>query len=207
MAFLRQKIMVQCKKQPFGWIFISRMIGIICFLIVIVLANILSHYVSNPVFQSGVSFLNGNFWFLMLIAIIIFIGDLFGSLQFPLNLPGPIIKAIGSVLGIAFILKAFQWVDDFAATNISQGFLPLSFLITPLVFIIVLACGYYEIMRQLWWIPRAEPDVGVHVVHQISPNEPEAQVTDTKSWEDIGMEFRLMLYDLFHRFRQEIKRK
>ena len=32
-------------------------------------------------------------------------------------------------------------------------------------------------------------------------------LSDAKSWEEIGIEFRLMLYDLMHRFRQEIKRK
>ena len=28
-----------------------------------------------------------------------------------------------------------------------------------------------------------------------------------KSWEDVGAELRLMLYDLFHRFREEIREK
>jgi hypothetical protein len=206
-AFQRQRNMLRCRKQPFGWVFISRMIGIICFLIVIVAANILAHYISNPLFQDGVSFLNSNFWLLMLIAIIILIGDLFGTLPFPLNLPGPIIKAIGSVFGFAFILKVFQWVDGVTATNIYQGFLPLSFLVIPLVFLIVLACGYYEIMRQLWWIPRPVPEDGASVDHQTSPGTTREGVTDAKSWDEIGAEFRLALYDLLHRFRQEIKRK
>jgi hypothetical protein len=199
--------MLRCRKQPLGWVFVSRMIGIICFLIVIVLANILAHYVSNPLFQSGVSFLNGNFWLLMLIAIIVFIGDLFSSLSFPLNLPGPIIKAIGSVFGIAFIIKMFQWVDGVASTNIYQAFLPLSVLVVPLVFLIVLACGYFEIMRQLWWMPRIDTDADAQVVHEVTPDISRPGVSDAKSWEEIGDEFRLTLYDLLHRFRQEIKRK
>jgi len=200
--------MVRCHKQPFGWLFISRMIGIICFLIVIVCANILGHYVSNPIFQSGVSFLNGNFWLLLLIAIIILIGDIFSALPFPLNLPGPIIKAIGSIFGIAFVLNVFQWMDSVAATNIYQGFLPLSFLIIPLVFLIVLACGYYEIMRQLWWMtPGIAPDPDVQVAHEVPLAVPEAGISDAKSWEEIGAEFRVMLYDLLHRFRQEIRKK
>lgn len=199
--------MLRCRKQPIGWVFISRMIGIICFLIVIVSANILAHYVSNPVFLSGVSFLNSNFWLLLLICIITLIGDLFGVLPFPLNLPGPVIKAIGSVFGIAFILKMFQWVDGVASTNIYQAFLPLSVLVVPLVFLIVLACGYYEIMRQLWWVPRRELNEGVEIAHDVPPVPLHTEVSDAKSWEEIGDEFRLMLYDLFHRFRQEIRKK
>ncbi|NMB80125.1 MAG: hypothetical protein GYA23_13635 [Methanomicrobiales archaeon] len=202
--------MVRCRKQPFGWVFISRMIVIICLLIVIVAANILALSVTNPVFKDGVAFLNANFWLLMLIAVIILVGDLFTALPFPLNLPGPIIKAVGSVFGFAFLLRIFQWVDGVTSTNIYLAFLPLSFLIIPLVFLIVLVCGYYEILRQLWWVPRAEPVTGDgQIVHQapVIPDIPPGSITDAKSWEDIGAEFRLMLYDLIHRFREEIRKE
>jgi hypothetical protein len=184
------------------------MIAIICFLIVVVLVNILTHYVSNPFFQSGVSFINENFWLLLLIAVILFVGAIFGSFPFPLNLPAPIIRAFGSVFCIAFILGAFQWVDSFASTTLYPMFWFLSFIIVPLVFLIVLASGYFEIMRQLWWQPRVDTPTDGQVVHEGSANEPdEVPVTDVKSWEEIGAEFRMMLYDIIHRFRQEIKRK
>jgi hypothetical protein len=186
------------------------MIAIICFLIVVVLVNILTYYVSNPLFHSGVSFINENFWLLMLIAIILFVGAIFRVFPFPLNLPAPIIRAIGSVFCIAFVLRAFQWVDTVASTSLYPMFWFLSFIIVPLVFLIVLASGYFEIMRQLWWQPRIdEPADGKgQVVHESPAYEPSGiPVTDAKSWEEIGVEFRLMLYDLLHRFRQEIKRK
>jgi hypothetical protein len=32
-------------------------------------------------------------------------------------------------------------------------------------------------------------------------------VTDAKSWDEIGMEFRLMLFDILHRLRQDIRKK
>jgi hypothetical protein len=163
--------------------------------------------VSNPIFQSGVLFLNSNFWLILVICIITLVGDLFSALPFPLNLPGPVIKAIGSVFGIAFILKMFQWVDGVASTNIYPAFLPLSVLVVPLVFLIVLACGYYEIMRQLWWVPRTESDERVHITHEAPSAPSQTAVSDAKSWEEIGDEFRLMLYDLLHRFRQEIQKK
>jgi len=199
--------MVRCHKPPFGWVIISRMITIISVLIVIVCANILAHYVSNPQFQSGVSFLNANFWLLLLIAIIILIGDIFSALPFPHSLPGPVIKAIGSVFGVAFILNVFQWMDGLAGTTIYPSFLALSFLIIPLVFLIVLACGYYEIMRQLWWTPHIPSNPDVQVFNEAPPAAPATGIADAKSWEEIGAEFRLMLYDLLHRFRQEIRRK
>jgi hypothetical protein len=193
--------------RSLGWVFVSRMIGIICFLIVVVLANILTYYVASPVYHSGVNFINENFWLLVLIAVILLVADLFGAFPFPLNLPAPIIKAIGSVFCIAFILRIFQWVDTVAATNLYPAFWLVSFLVVPLVFLIVLATGYFEIMRRLWWQPNLDADTRAKVVHQETIEEREQPVSDAKSWEEIGAEFRMMLYDIIHRFRQEIKKK
>jgi hypothetical protein len=77
----------------------------------------------------------------------------------------------------------------------------------PLVFLIVLATGYFEIMRRLWWQPNLDAENGAKVIHQESFEETEQPELDSKSWEEIGAEFRMMLYDIIHRFRQEIKKK
>jgi hypothetical protein len=190
-----------------GWVFVSRMIGIICFLIVVVLANILTYYVASPVYHSGVNFINENFWLLILIGVILLVADLFGAFPFPLNLPAPIIRAFGSVFCIAFILSVFQWIDQYFKTNLYQFFWVLAFLVVPLVFLIVLATGYFEIMRRLWWQPNLDAENGAKVIHQESFEETEQPELDSKSWEEIGAEFRMMLYDIIHRFRQEIKKK
>ena len=194
------------RNKSLGWVFVSRMIGIICFLIVVVLANILTYYVANPIYHSGVNFINGNFWLLVLIAVILLVADLFGAFPFPLNLPAPIIRAIGSVFCIAFILRVFQWVDTVTAMNLYPAFWFVSFLVVPLVFLIVLATGYFKIMRRLWRQPNLDVDTGVNVVHQESFEDSEHLVSDVKSWEEIGAEFRMMLYDIIHRFREEIKK-
>lgn len=199
--------MVRCHQQPYGWVFVSRMIGIICFLIVIVLANILLHYISSPLYQSAVAFLNANFWLLILICALLFVGDLFGVLPFPLNLPAPIFRAVGSVFCVAFLMSVFAWVDNVAATSFYQMFWLLSFLIIPLVFLVVLAVGYIEIMRQLWWMPANGTAPDAQVIQEVPPHSHEDGSAETKSWEEIGVEFRLMLYDLMQRFRQEIRRR
>jgi hypothetical protein len=196
------------RNRSLGWVFVSRMIGIICFLIVVVLAKILTNFtVPGGLFQKTVEgILFANFWLLLLMAIILFIADIFGVFPFPLNLPAPIIRAFGSVFCIAFVLSVFQWVDSTFGTSLSQFFWVLAFLVVPLVFLIVLATGYFEIMRRLWWQPKLT-DAGAEVVYQESSEEPEQPVSDTKSWDEIGAEFRMMLYDIIHRFRQEIKKK
>ena len=196
------------RNRSLGWVFVSRMIGIICFLIVVVLAKILTNFtVTGGLFQKTVEgILFANFWLLLLMAIILFIADIFGAFPFPLNLPAPIIRAFGSVFCIAFVLSVFQWVDSNFGTTLSQFFWVLAFLVVPLVFLIVLATGYFEIMRRLWWQPKLT-DAGAEVVYQESSEEPEQPISDTKSWDEIGAEFRMMLYDIIHRFRQEIKKK
>lgn len=188
-------------------VFVSRMIGIICFLIVVVLSNILTYYISSPIYRAGVLFLNENFWLLLLILIILLVGDIFFAFPFPINLPAPIIRAIGSVFVIAFMLHVFQWVDTVAATSLYSFVWVLSFVIVPIVFIIVLVSGYFEIMRKLCREPQIEKEGECQVVHEIKKGSFEEPVSDVKSWEDIGAEFRLMMYDIMHRFRHEVRKK
>jgi hypothetical protein len=196
------------RNNSLGCVFVSRMIVIICFLIVVVLAKILTTFtIPGGLFQKTVEgILFANFWLLLLMAIILFIADIFWAFPFPLNLPAPIIRAFGSVFCIAFVLSVFQWVDSTFGTTLSRFFWVLAFLIVPLVFLIVLASGYFKIMRQLRWQPKLT-DTGAEVVYQESFKEPEQPVPDSKSWDEIGAEFRMMLYDIVYRFRQEIKKK
>jgi len=181
------------------------MTGIICFLIVVVLANILKEFIRNPVLLSGIDFLNTNFWLLLVIGIIIFVADIFSAFPFPLNLPFPVIKAIGSVFIVAFVLRIFEWVDLLTKNNLYHYFWLISFVIVPLVFIVVLVSGYFEIMRELWWQPKPEGEG--QVVSEPVPVGNTPSGADVKSWDEIGDEFRLMLYDLVHRFRDEIRKK
>lgn len=192
-------------ERSLGWVFVTRMIGIISFLIIVVLANILTYYVASPVFYSGVGLLNANFWLLLCIGIIIFIGDIFTAFPFPLDLPAPVIRAIGSVFIIAFVLRVFEWVDRLAGSNIYQFFWFLSFVVVPIVFLLVLLSGYYEIIRRLFRSGRtngmtpATPDPTIGTPRAAQPDN------SVKSWEDVGFEFRMMVYDIIHRFREEIQ--
>ena len=194
------------RNESLSSVFVSRMIGIIMVLIFVVLANILTYYVSSPFYRSGVLFLNENFWFLLLISFILLAGDIFFAFPFPLNLPAPIIRAIGSVFVIAFLLLVFKWVDTVAVTSLYPMVWLMSFIIVPIVFIIVLVSGYFEIMLKLCWEQPQEKEGECQVVHEVKSTL-EEPVSDVKSWEDIGSEFRLMMYDIMHRFRHEVRKK
>jgi hypothetical protein len=203
--------MVRFQKKPLSWIFVSRMMTIICFLIVMVLAKILAT-VTTPegIFQNAANgILFSNFWLLLFILIILFVADIFGTFAFPLNLPAPIIRAFGSAFCIAFILIVFQWVDNTYGTTVSQFFWLIPSLIVPLVFLIVLVTGYYVIFRQLSEPQTTESQDGSDTI--LVNGERYVSVlqtgSDARSWEEIGAEFRVMLYDIFHRIRQDLRIK
>ncbi|MDD1704333.1 MAG: hypothetical protein LUP97_03760 [Methanoregula sp.] len=98
-----------------------------------------------------------NFWLLVLIAILLLAGDVLMALAFPLNLPAPVFRAFGSVFCIAFLHQVILWIDRVASTDLYTLFRVLSFMIVPLVFILVLAAGYLAILRQIRWRPKERP--------------------------------------------------
>jgi hypothetical protein len=61
-------------------------------------------------------------------------------------------------------------------------------------------------MRDLFRPPKSSGD-GVVVVHPDHPMAADQVPANAKSWDDIGAELRLTLYDILHRLRQEVKRK
>jgi hypothetical protein len=211
-AFRVKNTMVRFQKKPMSWIFVTRMMTIICFLIVMVMAKILTTITTpDTIFQNAADgILFSNFWLLLLILIILFVADIFGTFAFPLNLPAPIIRAFGSAFCIAFILIVFQWFDNNYGTTLSQFFWLIPSLIVPLVFLIVLLTGYYVIFRQLSEqqpITESESASETHLVYGESYGSATQSAPDARSWDEIGAEFRVMLYDIFHRIREDIRIK
>jgi len=94
----------------------------------------------------------------------------------------------------------------FCSMNIYPSFWLVSFLVVPLVFLLVMAVGYIEIIRRLWCQPNPENGSIPTVIPPESERE-SVPVSDAKTWDEIAAEFRMMLYDIVHRFRQEIKKK
>jgi hypothetical protein len=190
-------------ERSLGWVFVTRMIGILTFLIIVVLANILRSI--YPTSASAVGLLNDNFWLLLLIGIILLIADLFTAFPFPLDLPAPIIRAIGSVFVIAFILRIFEWVDQITGSDLFQFFWFISFIVIPMVFLLVLVTGYYEIIRRLFRSGRTNGEITAISDPTIGTPRMAHSENGTKSWEEVGIEFRMMVYDIIHRFREEIR--
>ncbi len=135
------------RKRSLAGILVSRLTGIILFLILIGALNIfVDVYTADPAFLRVVAFLNANVGFLILIAVIFLLGDLFCTLVFPLNLPGPIFGALGAVFVVAFIFRVFMLAGDMTGIEVFRIFSgTLAHLIYVLVFAAVLIGDYISL--------------------------------------------------------------
>ncbi len=132
------------RAESVAGVLISRIIGLVVFLIVLGILNILAGtYVQAPTYLHIVAFLNANIGLLILISVLFLIGDLFGVLVFPMNLAGPIFGAVGAVFLVMFILRLLVLVGEITGNAffaLFAGWLTLPVYI--IVFIIALIGGY-----------------------------------------------------------------
>ncbi|PKL63532.1 MAG: hypothetical protein CVV31_00335 [Methanomicrobiales archaeon HGW-Methanomicrobiales-2] len=130
------------KESVFG-VLISRVIGLVVFLILLGILNILAGgYVQTPVFLQIVAFLNANLGLLILISVLFLVGDLFGALAFPLNLPGPIFSAVGAVFLVMFLFRLFSLVGEITGVEFFALFETFALPVYLLVVITALIGGY-----------------------------------------------------------------
>lgn len=125
---------------------LTRVIGFFIFLILLAIANVLTFYVKNEIFISVVGFLNNNIWLIIIFSIILLIGEIFGFLMFPLNIPGPLFNAVGGALLIQFIFKLFSFIITLSKVTINIPLNYIEYLVMTIVFIIVLVVGYVHII-------------------------------------------------------------
>jgi hypothetical protein len=183
------------KKRSAYSIIVSGLIGLIlCLVFLIVMRMIANHYHSS-LLTGFVDFLYANLVLIIAFSILFMIGEVFETFSFPCNLPFPAFNAVASVLLVLFLIRMLEFFDVYFTLSISSAITILQWILYPLVFIIVIVTGYLSIFKEPL---AATPDSG-------SPGPP--PTGKPASWEDVGGEFRQMLYDLFSRIREEIKGK
>jgi amino acid transporter len=191
--------MTRKKQRSIIWILITGLLGIILFLSIIALLAYFSFYFASPLLLGIVDMLLDNLGLIIILSILFMTADIFHTFGFPMNLPGPLFSAIASVFLIAFLFNIIAYFHQTYEWQVFPSFQIGEFLAYPLIFVIVLLAGYMSIFSQLK--EEAEDEQGK------VPAEPGAPPAGKKKWEDIGEEFRQMIYDILHRFRDEIQRK
>jgi hypothetical protein len=127
----------------------SKLLGIIIFLVLLLALNFLRYYIDNAIFSQVVSFVNSNTPLIILIFIFFFFAELFELLQFPLNLPTPLLNALGAIFVVSFIYKLFDFIDLISGQIILSFFKSFSFIIYMVVFLVVLIVGYVVLFMNI----------------------------------------------------------
>jgi hypothetical protein len=186
-------------KSPSGAI-ISGLIGIILFLILLIVLRAIANHIHSPFFTGFVDFLYANVVLVILFSILFMLGEVFEARDYPLNLPFPIFKAVGSVLLVAFIIRILVFIDTYFTLGMGSAILVLKIILYPLMFLIVLITGYVSIF--------SPSKCGKECEEAASPESPQTATPEgAPTWDEIGGEFRQMLHDFFRRIRDEINRK
>jgi uncharacterized membrane protein len=188
---------MKTKERSVTWILVSGVSGILIFLILLAVLGYFSGSFAGTPIPAIIGFLFDNAALIVFFGLIFIVADIFATFPFPANLPGPIFSATGSVLLLAFIFHVFAFVY--------QSYMPIPYpleiiavILYPLVFVIVLIAGYVHIFSHLAEEERES---------EKTAGETEKRPARGKTWDEIGAEFRDMIYDTFHRIREEINRK
>jgi len=121
----------------------------VVFLLLVIVLNILVSYTRLSFFHSIVDFINGNILFLGLIALVVVLGEVFGMLKFPFNLPHPVFSAAGALLILYFVFDIFAFLIEISSVSISIPFSLIFKVISILVFLVILITGYYHIFKNM----------------------------------------------------------
>jgi len=179
---------------------ISGLIGIAFFLILLIVMKVIANHILSPFFTGFVDFLFANVVLVVLFSVLFMLGEVFEALDYPLNLPFPIFKAIGSVLLVAFIIRILEFIDTYSMLGMGSAILVLKIILYPLMFLIVLVTGYASIFSTSRCVKRCDEPA--------SPESPQPACRErAPTWDEIGGEFRQILQDLLRGIHDEINRK
>ncbi len=183
------------RRRSIIWTVLSTFVGILAFLVLLAILDFSFGTSANVVIQGLISLLKGDFYLLIVIALILMTGEIFDRFTFPLNLPAPLFQALASVFLVIFIFDVFRFLNDITGANIYQNLEILRILLSILIFLIVFTGGYFKIFGDLLLMGKQRELQG----------EPAASSPDAKTWDDIGNEFRQLIFDVLQRMREEIR--
>src|SRR3989344_7783169 len=123
-----------------SWFFV--LLGII---ILVVLANFIAYVAPSQVILDFVAFLNGNVWLLILSSVFFYLGALFYSFGFPINILTPPSDGVGSVFIVAFLINLIVVTDIYSGIGIGSILKSYSLIIYIVVFILVVLLGYVAV--------------------------------------------------------------
>ena len=127
-------------------VLLKNLIGIVIFLFLYLIANLLTEVISNQTYQDVIRFLNSNIVLILIIIVLSVLSELFWALNFPFNLPAPFFSATFGVLIVELVLQITRFIENLTDTRIEFLNDPFINIIYTVVFLIVLVLGYIMII-------------------------------------------------------------
>jgi len=130
-------------------ILITGLLGILVFVILLGIANIVIRNYDHFATEAVVNFLNTNLLLLIVISTLLVFAELFSIFLFPINLIYPLFNAAGGVFVLEFIFRILKLVSSLVGENIHEVFSPTYSIAVVLIPVIILFVGYFQIFSDI----------------------------------------------------------
>ena len=186
-------------------IILKRFTGFLMFLVVLLAANILVSFLRSPVYTNIIIFFNSIIVLFLILFLVGMLNDVLWNSGFPFALLAPISGAVLSIFIVAFFYRLWEFIDSYVNSGAA---IPIG-LIYALVFLFVLAGGYFSLLfksakrgdnfgdwnewKRNWHEERTK--LRREMRESMRKMKHEGKSEGEVEWKDIGNEFKLALYN------------
>lgn len=117
---------------------LSHLVGLVVYLIVLGILNLVANAYPDSVWHGLISFLNATVWVVVVLSVLNLFADLVLGLPFPTNLPGPILRAVAAAATAWYVVQLLLEVDRLFGLGIFLALAPFAVLLYAAVFLLVL---------------------------------------------------------------------
>lgn len=129
-------------KKRIGPIITGKIIAIVIFLIMVFVFNVFVATANNSTLTTIVSFLTTYTWVVIAIYVLLGLGQVFFTFDYPKSTPAPLFSGIGSVLVVYFIFGILALAESMSNFSLYSDLIPIAYLIYGVTFLIVVISGY-----------------------------------------------------------------
>ncbi|MFW6283616.1 MAG: hypothetical protein ACOC1P_06220 [Minisyncoccales bacterium] len=126
---------------------VSWIIGILGIIFLVFLLNVFSMLVNFPFLNSLVEFINNNFFYIIIISLLFFLGTLSHYNGFPINLAYPFLDALGGAFLVYFLIALVEGIDNYLGTGIGSLLFEYSYIISVIIFLLIFVFGYITLIK------------------------------------------------------------
>lgn len=117
---------------------LSHLVGLVVYLVVLAVLNLLAGAYPDSVWHGLVAFLNATVWVVVVLAAINLFADLVLGLPFPTSLPGPVLRAVAAAATAWYVVQLLFEVDRLFGLGVFLALAPFAIILYATVFLLVL---------------------------------------------------------------------